>query len=159
MMRREANMLANASPAVKKVQFFGGALFLISYALPAIWFHGTWDAYPATLRGYQCVEESVRMLYEVIKMLKPHEGYYEPWTRGFISGVCGFINPLVIWYLFASPKWRRRVAIMICVLILETWIALALSPVSPLYGYFLWICGTLLILAPEVSAWADGSES
>jgi len=152
-------MRAKVSPTIRRIQYLGVALFLTSYALPAVWFNGTWDAYPATLRGYQCAEESARMLYQAIKMLKPHEGYYEPWTVGFIFGVCGFIQLLVVWYLFSSPKWRRRVAILICVLILETFIGLALSPASPLYGYFVWMGGMLLMLAPEVSAWQDGSES
>jgi hypothetical protein len=154
-----ASMPAKVSSTIRRFQLAGGAFFLISFLLPAIRIDPALNPNPATLRGYQCAEGSAQMLYQSIKALRPHDGYWEPWTIGFIFGVSGLLNMLVIWYLLAAAKWRRRVAILICALILETWIGLALSQLSPLYGHFVWVAGMLLMLAPEVSAWEDGSES
>jgi hypothetical protein len=154
-------MPAKVSPTIRRIQLVGGMIFLVSFLLPAIRIQTSFDFGPESLRGYQCMEWSARLLYHSFRMLLPHSGayYMEPWTLGFILGISLFINPLVLCYLLTNSKWRRRVAILICVLFLETWFAMSLNHFVPLIGHFLWVAGILLMLAPEVSAWEDGSAS
>jgi hypothetical protein len=143
-------------PLVRKFQILGGVLFLLAFLLPAVRTDIPDMSPQRVLRGYECVVWSARLLYEAMREWLRRDGIHS-WTLGLIFGTIGLINPLLVWYLLAGAKWRRRIAILICVLIIETWIALALSQLTALIGHFVWVAGVLLLLAPEVSAWEDGS--
>jgi len=134
---------------VSRIQIVGGVLFLSALMLPAVRVD---TSAAGVLHGYECVGWSSRMLYESLRELYRPDGLH-PWTLSLIFGTCGAINPLLAGYLLANAKWRRRLSILICVLFIETWIALALSEFTPLIGHFVWVAGALLLMAPEFSAW------
>jgi hypothetical protein len=67
----------------------------------------------------------------------------------------GWVNPLVVIYLlflfgarFAGARRVTAAAILVC--LIATWIFLAIAPMIPLVGHFLWVGGILLILVPEL---------
>jgi hypothetical protein len=67
----------------------------------------------------------------------------------------GWVNPLVVMYLLflLGARFvvaRRVIAAAILVCLIATWIFLALAPMVPLVGHFLWVGGIFLILAPEL---------
>jgi len=154
-------MLTKVSPTVKKVQITGGILFLVSFLLPAVHEDGSFmglagdvgSGFVFTLRGYECVKQCWLFFYNYF-VKNAWSGYWDgPIVEALLLGTSVLINLLVLWYLLAKPKWRRRLAILIGALIIETWIGLALSGLTALYGHFVWVAGILLMLAPEVSTW------
>jgi len=80
--------------------------------------------------------EQVSTLHDVANML-PAE-------------MSGLINPLILLYLVARPRWRRGFALAILTCMVATWICLALWRFIPLAGHILWIVGILLILSREL---------
>jgi hypothetical protein len=153
-------MLAKVSPTVRRLQILGGSLFLASFLLPAVHEDGSFlglggdgASIIGTLRGYECVKACCLFFYDFF-VRSVFSGYWSgPIVEALLLGTSALINLLILWYFLASPKWRRRVAILIGALIIETWIGLALSGLTALYGHFLWVAGILLLMSPEVSAW------
>jgi hypothetical protein len=134
---------------IRKVQIVGGVLFLLSFLLPVMRIDAV-----GVLRGYECAELSGRFLFEAFRSLFPHtDPGIQPWILVLILGMSGLINPLVLWYLIATPKWRRRVAILICAFFIETWIGFWIGNYVPLIGHFCWFAGALLLMAPEIRDW------
>lgn len=158
------NMLVKVSPTIKRIQIIGGALFLVSFLLPAVREDGSFlglggpvggggTSATGILRGYECVKACCLFFYNYF-LKSAFSGYSSgPIVEALLLGTSVLINLLILWYLLASAKWRRRVAILVGALILETWIGLALSGLTALYGHFLWVAGILLLMSPEVSNW------
>jgi hypothetical protein len=80
---------------------------------------------------------------------------HEIWhSKYFLAVLSGWINPLLLLYLFLLlfPRlfWPRRIlAGAIVAFIAGTWVLFAIIPLVPLIGHVLWIAGTLMILAGE----------
>ena len=80
---------------------------------------------------------------------------HEIWhSKYFLAVLSGWINPLLLLYLFLLlfPRlfWPRRIlAGAIVAFIAGTWVLFAIIPLVPLIGHVLWIAGILMILAGE----------
>jgi hypothetical protein len=86
---------------------------------------------------------------------------HEIWhSKYFLAVLSGWINPLLLLYLFLLlfPRlfWPRRIlAGAIVAFIAGTWVLFAIIPLVPLIGHVLWIAGILLILAGEAMKRAE----
>ncbi len=116
----------------------------VAFALPAV-------KGPDVLSGWLCAVTAAMATGSLIR------GGLSPGSDAFGS-LClvlsGWVNPLVVIYLLflLSERFRvaRRVtvaAILVC--LIATWIFLAMAPMIPLIGHFLWVGGIFLILGPE----------
>lgn len=99
---------------------------------------------PGVYRGYICA--AVTLVNTLSR---------EMWhSMDFLAVLSGWINPLILIYLFLLLfprfRWPRRiVAGLIVVFIAGTWVFFYLHPLVPLIGNVLWVAGILLILAGE----------
>lgn len=129
------------------VRALGYFVFLAAFFLPACRQVATPDAgTPDVYKGWFCA------WITIINSLN-HEMWH---SRGFLSVLSGWINPLLFLYvasLFARKLrvLRRIVAVLILLFMIATWIYFYLAPLVPLIGHILWIVGILMILAGEVS--------
>jgi hypothetical protein len=67
----------------------------------------------------------------------------------------GWVNPLILIYLLFCLgrrwRWPRRIAAVAIVICLAcAWMFLAREHFTALIGHYLWVAGTLLMLAPEL---------
>jgi hypothetical protein len=69
--------------------------------------------------------------------------------------VSGWISPLVLAYLIPSlfrwsPRFTRTLSIAIPVLMIAPFIAFSIERIVPVWGHFVWLAGTLLVVTPEL---------
>lgn len=143
----------------------GIVLFVAAFYLPAVR-----DAHTVTgsgsdpIAGWTCAAVAGSASAGILQLFGPG------WQGKEIAGsIClilsGWVNPLVLLYLVFSiwrkfVRIRRALAVAILICFAATWFFLFKTPMIPLIGHFVWVAGTLMILAGEVGGGAgSGSKN
>jgi hypothetical protein len=136
---------------IRLIRLIGFLMAAVAFALPAVKGPGGSGPYS----GWLCAVTAASATGGMIK-----EGGLSPGSDS-VGSLClvlsGWVNPLVVIYLLflISPRWvvaRRVVAGAIVVCLIATWNFLAIAPMVPLVGHFMWVGGIFLILGPEFVA-------
>jgi hypothetical protein len=137
---------AGTRPAVLIARLVGFCIYVWAFFLPAVREVATAGAdAPEVFQGSRCA------WITLVNSLS-----HEMWlSKNFLAILSGWINPLLLLYLFLllfpRLRWPRRiVAGAIMAFLAGTWVFFALFPLVPLVGHVLWIAGILLILAGEM---------
>jgi hypothetical protein len=132
------------------VTLAGIALFAAAFFLPAVRSPGS-GAGSRPMVGWMCAFVAASATGGIFRAsASTIQGKDVPGIVCLI--LSGWVNPLVVFYLFASI-WPRLVAIRrvlaaaILVCIAATWIFLFKAPMIPLIGHYLWVAGALIILS------------
>ncbi len=136
---------------IRLIRLIGFLMAAVAFALPAVKGPGGSGPYS----GWLCAVTAASATGGMIK-----EGGLSPGSDS-VGSLClvlsGWVNPQVVIYLLflISPRWvvaRRVVAGAIVLCLIATWNFLAIAPMVPLVGHFLWVGGIFLILGPEFVA-------
>jgi hypothetical protein len=137
---------------VRYAQVLGGILFIVSFLLPAVLLKddGGWgDRGPFS--GFRCAISSLPILIGTLaNLLNPSMNPRDVLDL-LLFLLSAFINPSILFYLVSNRKFQRIIAIIILACMVSSWIGAILTGTKLLIGYFAWIIGVLLILAPELS--------
>jgi hypothetical protein len=146
------------------LSWIGFALYLISYLLPAI---GNPDYQPGVkthaIPGYFCAFISI--VWGVGGLFASTSDLTTEGRRLFLSMLLpGISNPLFLVYVGLSlsrsaPRIRRVLAFLIPLFIAASFITLTLLPFVPLVGFYMWIAGAIITLAPEIALGVDEIRS
>jgi hypothetical protein len=139
---------------VRGAQVLGTVLFVVSFLLPAVLAkdEGGWGPH-GPYSGLRCA------LFSPMVVVASLAAFANPLTGNdsYLNRLCmllfcssALINPLVIGYSISRRRFRRMIAITILVCVVSSWIGAILSGTGLLIGYYVWVIGALLILAPEL---------
>jgi hypothetical protein len=132
----------------KLIRLVGFLMAAVAFALPAVKSAGSGSG---PYSGWLCAVTAATATGSLIRSgLSPGSDAF----GSLCLVLSGWVNPLVVIYLLflLSERFRmaRRVtaaAILVC--LIATWIFLAMAPMVPLVGHFLWVGGIFMMLAPE----------
>ena len=102
------------------------------------------------LSGWKCA--SIATTESMTLFGKPGNGQHQ--FIEYLVAFSGWINPLIVLVLLASPirvllTVRRIFAAIIVLCMIGTWVLFSQQHLVPLTGHFLWIAGALLVIVPE----------
>lgn len=135
-------------------QLSGVCIFIAAFFLPSC---GLGPG--SSLPGYICAAVALTSTPQFLVHSNPGDRFNE-----LLVVLSGWVNPLVLLCLLAS-LWKRlakirlfpAAATLLCLAASGIFFlderAHSSAPLSPLVGYYLWVVGTLLILAPEWLRW------
>lgn len=135
----------------KRCQLLGAALYIVTLALPIAVTSRHIDEFGSTAYGYECA------LAALISMLNVS-------AMHFSAALAGWVTPLVLLSLLIdrNPKLSGLtqlqpylVALAVSGLIASR-VALSQAEYRPLYGYYLWVAGALMISLPGLLRWKRG---
>jgi hypothetical protein len=142
-------------PNAQVLPWIGFALYLISYLLPAI---GDPEHQPGLethpIPGYFCAFYSI--VWGVGGLFGLDNGSTTKGHYFFLSLLLpGLSNPLFLVYLGLSvsrmaPRTRRVLAFLVPLFIAASLVPLIMLPFVPLVGFYLWIAGAFILVAPDI---------
>jgi hypothetical protein len=149
-----AQSLSSQTPRFKPIPpvvLLGLTLFLVAFFMPSV-MNGSANG-SASVPGYECAKVTLH----AITGLSTAKNVAELWTGlvEFASGMMSFFTLAAFALrLLDGPSLFARTLAAIALLIclpsnIYTLIALGLLPI---YGFYTWVLGTLLILFPEILA-------
>lgn len=127
------------------VRLAGLAIFVLAFLEPAVRVGET-----TVLSGWKCA--SIATSESLTLFGKPGPGHHE--FVEYLAAFSGWINPLIVLVLLASPVramgvLRRFFGIIVVLCMIGTWVLFSQEKIVPLAGHFMWIAGALLVLVPE----------
>jgi hypothetical protein len=127
------------------IRVIGLAIFVIAFLEPAVRVEET-----TVLSGWKCA--TIATTESMTLFGKPGPGHHQ--FIEYLVAFSGWINPLIVLVLLASPVrvlriLRRFLAAIAVLCMAATWVLFAQQHILPLIGHFMWIAGALIILIPE----------
>jgi hypothetical protein len=139
------NTLETQRWIVPTLKTLGLAIFILAFFEPAVRAGET-----TVLSGWKCA--SIATSESMTLFGKPGPGQHQ--FIEYLVAFSGWINPLVVLVLLASPVRvllivRRIFAAIVVLCMAGTWALFSEQHIAPLLGHFLWIAGALLVIIPE----------
>lgn len=130
---------------VPALRTLGLAIFILAFFEPAVR-AGESDV----LSGWKCA--TIATTESMTLFGKPGAGQHQ--FIEYLAAFSGWINPLIVLVILASPvrvllMVRRIFAVIIVLCMAGTWVLFSQQHIVPLIGHFLWIAGALLVIVPE----------
>lgn len=103
-----------------------------------------------SMRGHEWADITLRLCFEGLRELipTPFARHLSETAREVFVGASGLINPLLLLYLFFKPSWRTPVLVIFGILVAEAISVFVVLHRTPGTGFFMWVAGTILIIAP-----------
>ncbi|HTW81448.1 MAG TPA: hypothetical protein VME23_18025 [Terracidiphilus sp.] len=130
---------------VPVLRLVGLAIFVLAFLEPAVRVQET-----TVLSGWKCA--TIATTESMTLFGKPGAGKHQ--FIEYLVAISGWINPLIVLVILASPIRALRIlrqifAVLVVLCMAATWVLFSKQHIVPLMGHFLWIAGALLILIPE----------
>jgi hypothetical protein len=130
---------------VPVLRIVGLAIFVLAFLAPAVRVQET-----TVLSGWKCA--TIATTESMTLFGKPGPGKHQ--FIEYLVAISGWINPLIVLVILASPIRALRIlrqifAILVVLCMAATWTLFSEQHIVPLMGHFLWIAGALLVLAPD----------